>query len=149
MNTLKMKCLPLFLLATIGFLFAACKGNEPTQNNSNDLEGYITLKMRNVDNGNTWLQLPDVSCFHISSANNFQVYVGEIVDVGTKNLSKIKSLPTTGWAYEVEVQPKHGYIYKYDSWNIYLKVKVIDFIYSTSGGIIGAEMKYCEWTPEQ
>ena len=157
MKTIQKRWLPLFLLAAVTFLFPACEGNNPDEN----LEGVVTIKMRNESNGNTWINYPGIalSCVHISDANNFAVYLGDqgqlnagITDVGMKKLSQVTTLPSTGWVQEIAVQISHSYIYRienYHSENHYLKIYVKDWIKSTSGGIIGAEVQYCEWTPEQ
>ncbi len=157
--------LPLLLLATIGLLFPACEGN---LNDPDEYpEGVITLKMRNSDNGKTRLVLFGlVDCYiYITPANNFycydySVYSMEICDAGAKKLSTVKNLPTTGWTKELAVIPGHCYVIKciQDYWDQaiqdyrdgapkYYKLYVNDFIYSTSGGIIGAEIQYCEWNP--
>lgn len=157
MKTIQKKWLPLFLLATVTFLFPACEGNNPDE----DLAGVITIKMLNESNGCTWINLPGVSCVAISAANNFVVWQGEhgdlnagIADVGRRKLSQITTLPYSGWVHEIAIQLEHCYIYKLENYgynheNHYLKIYVKDWLKNTSGGIIGAEVKYCEWNPEQ
>ena len=159
----------LFLLAAVTFLFPACEKNNSSVDGSSggeDTSGMITLKMRNSDNSST----TEISVsggyggyFYINSANNFcSGYSGiQFCDMGTKKLSAIKTVPTSGWAREVAVTPNHRYVirYEYTIWNsdlqrneqkvAYLKLYVVDYITSTSGSIIGAEVQYCEWTPEQ
>jgi len=153
MKTDLKRWLPLFLVA-ISFVFLSCNGNNP----DDDLEGIITIKMRNDES--TWINLPGISCVAMSSANNFIVWPGEhgdlhvgITDVGKKRLSQVTSLPSSGWVYQIAVQLNHCYIYKledygYERKNYYLKIYVKDWIKSTSGGIIGAEVQYCEWNPK-
>lgn len=168
MKTIQKKWLPLFLLAAVTFLFPACEGNNPSINGGGgeDTSGLITLKMRNGGNGGTTIYLGG-GYFMINNANNFDNYGAsgnvntEFCDMGTKKLSAIKTVPTSGWAKEVAVTPNHRYVIRnnYEQWNndingyedkvSYLKLYVVDYITSTSSVIIGAEVQYCEWTPEQ
>lgn len=164
MRTIQKRWLPLFLLAAVTFLFPACEGNNPSINGGGgeDTSGLITLKMRNSENGETTISVGG-GHFCINSANNFYYgYSGiQFCDMGTKKLSAIKTVPTSGWAREVAVTPNHRYVIRseYSIWNsdlqrneqkvAYLKLYVVDYITSTSGGIIGAEVQYCEWTPEE
>jgi len=170
MKTIQKRWLPLFLLAAVTFLFPACEGNNPSINGGGgeDTSGLITLKMRNSENGETKISF-GAGYFMINKANNFDEYyiaggqggIIEFCDMGTKKLSAIKTVPTSGWAREVAVTPNHRYVIRnnYSQWNsdiqgheqkvAYLKLYVVDYITSTTGGIIGAEVQYCEWTPEQ
>ena len=159
MKTLKMRWLPLFLLAALTFFFPACEKDKSSVDGGSsgeDATGMITLKMRNSENGETTIRLESGDVF-ITSANNFSSsyeYASKIEfsDMGTKKLSSIESVPTSGWASEVAVTPKHRYVIhnKYlrsDTLHKYYKLYVVDYTYSTSGGIIGAEVKYGEWDP--
>lgn len=160
MKTIQKMWLPLFLLVAVTFLFPACEGNNPSSNDGGgeDTSGMITLKMRNSENGETTIRLESGDVF-ITSANNFSSsyeYASKIEfsDMGTKKLSSIESVPTSGWASEVAVTPKHRYVIhnKYlrsDTLHKYYKLYVVDYITSTSSGIIGAEVKYCEWDPNK
>ena len=156
MKTIQKRWLPLFLLAALTFLFPACEGNNPSINGGGgeDTSGLITLKMRNSENGETKISFGGEH-FYINSANNFYSPYGSSVqfcDMGTKKLSAIKTVPTSGWAREVAVTPNHRYVIRSDIQGYeqkYLKLYVVDYITSTTGVIIGAEVQYCEWTPEQ
>ena len=169
MKTIQKRWLPLFLLAAVTFLFPACEGNNPDE----DLVGVVTLKMKSGSNegnrfdtgGATSISVPCNGALDviINNANNFKIIwdgngiqgyaSGDIVDMGKKTLSKINALPSAGWTQETAVLPKHGYIVRGkgpDESNYkYIKLYVKDFITNTYGGIIGAEVQYCEWTPEQ
>lgn len=160
------------LLATVAFLFPACDGNDP----DDDLVGVTTLKMRSGNNegnrldfgGATTIEGAECAYIGINNANNFKVMwtdgyeisgAGDIIDMGKKRLSQITSLPTSGWTQETAVLVGHGYIFRARTghyyygtgWEFtpynYVKIYVKDFITGTSGGIIGAEVKYCEWDP--
>ena len=164
MKTIQKRWLPLFLLAALTFLFPACEKNNSSVDGSSggeDTSGMITLKMRNSDNGETTISIGNGN-FWINNANNFCGYSSiRFCDMGTKKLSAIKTVPTSGWAGEVAVTPNHRYVIRneYTIWNgsiqvyeqkvAYLKLYVVDYTTNTSGGIIGAEVQYCEWTPEQ
>jgi len=167
MKTIQKRWLPLFLLATVTFLFPACEGNSPSINGGGgeDTSGIITVKIRNRDHGDSQVDIKGYKLC-IDEANNFYGtesgyhYVSDGVkfcDMGTKKLSAIKTVPTSGWASPVAVIPNHSYIIRcerYDWSNekyfaSYYKLYVVDYITATSGGIIGAEVQYCEWTPEQ
>ena len=168
MKTIQKRWLPLFLLAAVMFLFPACEGNDPSSNGGGgeDTSGLITLKMRNSENGETMIHIGG-GYFMMNKANNFANYGSygnvntEFCDMGTKKLSAIKTVPTSGWAKEVAVIPNHRYVIRnnYSQWNsdiqgneqkvAYIKLYVVDYTTNTSGGIIGAEVQYCEWTPEQ
>ena len=76
---------------------------------------------------------------------------GDIACVGSvSGLGKIKNIPSSGWAEEMAVHPGQGYVvrHKYDGGNggkkfcKYARVYVEDWIEGTSGGIIGAVIRY-------
>ena len=161
------------LLASITFLFPSCNGgtNDPDEYP----EGVITVKMRNYFNGGTSINLesgpsstdePFTAYLKIGGDNNFYItgsYTNDckICDTGKKSLGAVKTIPTIGWASEVAVIPQHTYVIKiggdhfhgYNSDNNheykYYKLYVIDYTLDTTGGIIGAEVQYCEWNPEK
>lgn len=102
----------------------------------------------------------------ITSSNNFYVSgygsgygIGtpEIVCVGNvSGLNGIKDIPNSGWTEQVAVQPGQGYIIRrkpvnindpgmdlyYSQFCTYARVYVVDWLESTSGGIIGAIIRY-------
>lgn len=94
----------------------------------------------------------------ISVSNNFRVrgtdYSGacnyDISCVGNvKNIKRIKKIPESGWVKEISVRPGNGYIIRnknldgdYKKYCRYAKVYVEDWIEDTSGGIIGATIRY-------
>ena len=163
MKTIQKWFLPLFLLTAVTFLFPACEGNDA------DEAGVITLKMRNADHGGTSLDFSHQGSTHgnvrISNDNNF--FVGSysygvnllICDAGKKKLGSVRSVPSAGWVRELAVIPGHTYVAKINTSNYYnlpdfvpveyyYKIYVVDWIESSSGGIIGANVKYCEWDPK-
>ena len=152
MKTIQTKWLPIVILAAISFLLPSCEGN---LNDPDEYpEGVMTLKMRNSDNGGTHLYLSDNADLYIDVANNFKcsVYGGygwgpQICDAGKKKLGAVTEIPTVGWVSQAAVIPQHTYVVKCGNGAHYYKVYVIDYIYSTYGGIIGAEVQYCQWNP--
>lgn len=123
---------------------------------SKDDEGStgIMIRMRNADNGKTKLDLYGGDWI-INSANNFELYwcpadqIGEpqIASVGkVGGLQKVLNVPSSGWVYEIAVEPRAGYVIKFK--NEYTRLWVEDWIVSTTGDIIGAVVYYEEdWKP--
>lgn len=108
-----------------------------------DPEGTIQLSMRDDDNGKTLLDN-----IYISDENFASNYVWPgnpvtFVSLGNMSgLANIKQIPTTGWASKVSVVPGNGYIAYDRSNDSYYRLYVTDYIVSTTGGIIGADVKY-------
>jgi len=66
-------------------------------------------------------------------------------------LGSIKTIPTSGYANNVACEVGHGYVIKCENFNyyggelvnvIYIRLYVVESIVSTSGGIMGAKVKY-------
>lgn len=117
------------------------KGNVP------DPDGTISVSMRNGDNGNaTFID----NCFYIGQDNNFspRYYNCSFTCVGKVNgLGNITGIPEKGWSDKIAVEPGNGYVINYkglvdEPVNKYYSLYVSDYITSTSGGIIGANVKY-------
>ncbi len=84
---------------------------------------------------------------------------GEIAHVGElKGLAYVKSIPAVGWGYPAAMQKGHGYVVRYkrsSAYNLsnaeyrYARFYVEDWMTSaTSGGVIGARLKYeNNWKP--
>lgn len=100
-----------------------------------DPTGTVALSMRNYDNGRTYLD-------NIYIRNeNFQGAM--FVSFGAvKGLGNVSSIPTTGWADQVAVVPGYGYVAYDQSKKQFYRIYVVDEIASTTGGVIGAEIKY-------
>ena len=167
------------MLKTLFFLFmgitvtlvTSCQKEDGTSNSSNDNSIGIEFRMRNGNYGDDQVELLKVkNAFYeeyynyyqegyvelrISGSNNFQS-IGrwtetDIVCIGNVNgLSKINSIPESGWASQVAVQPGFGYIIRsknpngtgYSQWCRYARVYVEKWIEGTSGGILGAVIRY-------
>ena len=100
----------------------------------------------------------------MNSANNLATTSTgvEIVSVGSvKGLSSITKVPDTGWSYETAAIPGYGYVVRQSSrqWDAslnkyvyeykYVRLYVIDYMESTSGGIMGCTIKYQIWEPNK
>ena len=119
---------------------------------------------------NVWLQdyeeipadidtfLEDDHYLGMNSANNLEAqgreHLAQIISIGkVKGLSHINNIPESGWSNQVAAIPGYGYIYRVSWWNYtpisYARIFVVNYITSTSGGIIGATIKYQPyWEPE-
>ena len=110
-----------------------------------------------VDIGGFGTQYSDL---FIDKADNLTPDLGatpsvEIVSVGkVKGLSTIKSVPTTGWGQKAAVIPGYGYIVRrvynlreqeylnLDTDRTYARIYVVDYMYDSFGGVIGATIQY-------
>lgn len=149
-------CLYMAFIVFASFMLTACeKDNEPSKGkggnttstgNVPDPEGTINVSMRN---GNSKEATKIDTQFFIDYDNNFSSYTSErcsFACVGKVNgLGNITGIPTSGWATKVAVEPGNGYVvrhfYKYGHC-YYYRLYVEDYILNTSGGIIGAKVKY-------
>lgn len=108
-----------------------------------DPEGTIQLSMRDDDNGKTLLDNIYISDENFASNYVWPGNTVTFVSLGSMNgLANIKQIPTTGWASKVAVVPGNGYIAYDRSKDSYYRLYVTDYIVSTTGGIIGADVKY-------
>ena len=131
---------------TVGILaLSSCGGDEPDPNGGEiinptkpvaDPDGTITLSMRDYDNGETYI----LDRIYIKNEN----FKGaDIASVGSVNgLGNVSTIPTTGWTNEVAVVPGNGYVAYLDNRDMFVRIYVIDYITSTGGGIMGADVKY-------
>lgn len=119
---------------------------------TDDPVGTISLAMNNKANGGT-----ELDGIFIGQDNNFGYkyddgwYSASFCDLGkVAGLGNITTIPTTGWARNVQVIPGHGYIairsdrWSGDNWNVkqIYRIYVLDWIGSAEGGIMGANIKY-------
>lgn len=148
----------------IGFGFASCEKDDGSEG--------IEFRMRNRDNGDDRISILGMdSAYHdmygyygtdvalgISVSNNFYVSSWRsncsITCVGSvSNIRRINRIPESGWANEVSVKPGNGYVIRHKNMNElchYARVYVEDWIESTSGGIIGAVIRYQDdWIIEE
>lgn len=102
--------------------------------------GTITLSMRDDNNGRTYLGNIYIKNENFTGVYPYTVYFASLGEV--KGLGNVAHIPTTGWASEMAVIPGNGYV-AYNQGRYY-RIYVKDYVISTSGGIIGAEIKYQE-----
>lgn len=130
-----------------------------------DPEGTIVANLLNNNNDSRiymWGSYYDG--IKMNSANNLATTSTgvEIVSVGSvKGLSSITKVPDTGWSYETAAIPGYGYVVRQSSrqWDAslnkyvyeykYVRLYVIDYMESTSGGIMGCTIKYQIWEPDK
>ena len=141
-----MKKFFILLLVTVGvFALPSCGGDEPDPNGGEvinptkpvaDPDGTITLSMRDYNNGCTYI----LDRLYIKN-ENFRG--ADIASVGSvTGLGNVSTIPTTGWTDEVAVVPGNGYVAYLANRDMFVRIYVIDYISSTSGGIMGADVKY-------
>lgn len=143
-----MKLLKFFFLALCSVVMIGCTSDEPDNPDNGEVispdtqvadpTGTVLLSMRDSNNGKTYLgnfyiENENFSCYYALNCN--------FVDLGPVNgLGNVSYIPKEGWAKKVMVVPGHGYV-AYDNGKYY-RIYVIDYAYSTLGGIIGADIKY-------
>ena len=138
-----MFCLLTSLMMSLVVLqFSSCGKDDPDPDSGktvgpdakvDDPEGTISLSMRNSNSGDTWLD-----GFHIKNENFEGAY---FVSLGPVNgLGNVSYIPLKGWAERVAVVPGNGYV-AYSGSSFY-RIYVVSEIGGTSGGVIGAEIKY-------
>ena len=85
----------------------------------------------------------------IGTDNNFYCYVDyfqqtqehQVINVGKVNgLGSIKKIPSSGCVTITAVEPGNGYVFKIS--DTYARLYVVEWMISTSGGIIGTKVKY-------
>lgn len=109
-----------------------------------DPEGTISANFISGDD----VYVSGFTSVRITNALNFDGDVCEFVSVGEINgLGNIVSIPSNGWANEVAVMPGNGYVarcsyYTDNKYYEYARLYVKEWIVSTTGGILGAVVKY-------
>jgi hypothetical protein len=132
------------MVAMLSIGFTSCGGDDENENPNNgqpvnpgttvnDPEGTISLSMRNADNGKTYLDN-----IYISNENFRGAYFASVGVV--KGLGNVSTIPTTGWAEQMSVIAGNGYV-AYSN-NQFYRIYVVSDIVATTGGIIGADIKY-------
>ena len=128
----------------------------------NDPEGTILMNLVNNDDDIVIDEEWPYMHVGMTPQNNIDTwyYNAQIVSVGkVKGLSAITKIPESGWAERCAATAGCGYVIRqskvsaYDTSRTdgykYCRVYLVDFITSTSGGIMGATIKYQLWNPEQ
>lgn len=157
-----------FIIATAtAVCYTSCSQDEPEPVPDNDgttvidpatpvadPEGTISLSMNNKANGDTRLGRIGIGAdnnFYAADWYNSQLWFADLGAMA--GLGNVTSIPKSGWASQLQVIPGHGYVaYRrsvsyyngvttYSDEEIY-RIYVVDYISGTSGGIIGADIKY-------
>lgn len=134
----------MMMVTMLTISFTSCGGDDDMEdpNNGqpvnpgttvNDPEGTISLSMRNADNGKTYLDN-----IYISNENFRGAYFASVGAV--RGLGNVSTIPTTGWAEQMSVIAGNGYL-AYSN-NQFYRIYVVSDIAGTSGGVIGADIKY-------
>lgn len=137
--------------ATLTFTAVGCgEDDEPTSGKNNtgeqlnpegDPEGTVTVNIGN-DGKEIGIGNIDIS---MTDDNNFYSWPSELLSVGkVQGLSSVRNVVAAGWSNDVLVQPGYGYVLRSMSSNkyIYARLYVEDYVTTTSGGIMGAKVKY-------
>jgi len=138
------------------FLATGCDEKNSPENPENpenpnipvpDPQGTVRVSVRDWNNGATWIT-PDgfISSFGIRNEN----FIGSgngwsFASVGRVNgLGNVTQIPASGWANQVAIVPGHGYVARQSLTHarVYARMYAIDWVVSTGGGIIGAEIQY-------
>lgn len=140
------------VLAAAALTFAAVgcgEDDEPTSGKNNtgeqlnpegDPEGTVTV---NIGNDGKSMSLGDIS-IRMTEDNNFATS-DKLLSVGkVQGLSSVRNVSAVGWSSYVLVQPGYGYVVRNGSWSRYkyARLYVEDYVTTTSGGIMGAKIKY-------
>ena len=168
MKTNAFKLMAALFVAALSLGFTSCGDDDDsdggkTGGSGSDPSGTITANIRNDNDGTDLYIIWDdeegyrvYTGLSINDANNFETF-GEIVCVGkVSGIGSIKKVPQSGWSGTCAVQPGYGYVLRAKGyrWNYnsesmeysddyrYVRVYVVDYMEGTSGGIIGATIKY-------
>lgn len=117
-----------------------------------DPAGTVTV---NIVNDDETISLGEPISIAMDNGNNFRAYsyVGscKIVNVGkVAGLGNITEIPTSGWKEKAAVVPGEGYVLRWSRYDSYTgiteqsfaRVYVVGYMESTTGGIMGAQIKY-------
>lgn len=137
----------LWLLAwSFALIVSGCSSDDPDPDGGDvikpdqevpDPTGTILLSMRNDDG-------TSLNGLYIGKDDNFHGYGWIIASIGpVKGLGNVASIPLAGWAGKVSVTPGYGYVAYDTSSDEYYRIFVTDYMASaTTGGVIGADIKY-------
>ena len=135
-----------------------------------DPEGTIVANLTNTfiytkngyyDNGISTMNGGQYVYLGMNSSNNLHAVAAghdgtqaQIVSIGKVNgLSSIKNIPEQGWTNQVAAIQGYGYVYRSCYYGrapyTYARIYVVDYMNSTSGGIMGCTIKYQQkWEPD-
>lgn len=135
-----------FILLVMAFTLTSCIEVDPNQ----DPTGTITIDIYQgqfLFFNSLYEYDPYIDHVHylIVDGSSFLTYGMDIVNVGTKTLRQVNTLPSYGWSTILPIIPGNSYILR--DWNsdgVYVRMHVIDVIENPEnpGQIIGATVKY-------
>lgn len=137
----------LWLLAwSFALIVSGCSSDDPDPDGGDvikpdqevpDPTGTILLSMRNDDG-------TSLNGLYIGKDDNFHGDGWIIASIGpVKGLGNVASIPLAGWAGKVSVTPGYGYVAYNTYSDEYYRIFVTDYMASaTTGGVIGADIKY-------
>lgn len=137
----------LWLLAwSFALIASGCSSDDPDPDGGDvvkpdqevpDPTGTVELSMRNDDG-------TSLNGLYIGKDDNFHGSYWKIASVGSvKGLGNVASIPLAGWADKVSVTPGHGYVAYNSNSDEYYRIYVTEYMASaTTGGVIGADIKY-------
>lgn len=136
----------IFILLVMAFTLTSCIEVDPNQ----DPTGTITIDIYQEQFlffNSLYEYDPYIDHVHylIVDGSSFLTYGMDIVNVGTKTLRQVNTLPSYGWSTILPIIPGNSYILR--DWNsdgVYVRMHVIDVIENPEnpGQIIGATVKY-------
>lgn len=141
-----MKKLLWLFLWSFAQIASGCSGDSPDPDGGDvvkpdqevpDPTGTVLLSMRNND-------VTSLDGLYIGNDDNFHGNGWKIASMGkVRGLGNVASIPTSGWADRVAVVPGNGYV-AHNYWSDeFVRIWVSDYISgATTGGVIGAEVKY-------
>lgn len=161
--------LAIMMVAILSVGFVSCGDDDDDDNSQKseaisvkDPEGTIVLNLVNDDKDICIDEEWPYMYVGMTPQNNIDTWYhnGQIVSVGKVNgLSAINRIPESGWAERCAATPGSGYVIRQEKADPYhggetngykyCRVYLVDFITSTSGGIMGATIKYQLWNPEK
>lgn len=149
-KTMKTRWFIYLVVALFSFSIVACGdddegGTRDNPSTASDPAGTIVANLAN----NNWVELGG-GAIKLNTSNNLQMAGCVIVSVGSVNgLSSINKVPENGWSEQVSAIPGYGYIirWSYNQNTTYVRLYVVDWMTSTTGGIMGCTVKYQKWTP--
>jgi len=135
----------------------SCDKDEPAGTDPakpvNDPAGTTIVSVRNENNGGTGFQPAGTGSVsvYIDKADNFYGSYWKFTTIGAcRGLGNVVSIPASGWTERTSVREGYGYVGAYvinDDYRkvhevTYIRMYVDEYMISTLGGVIGAEIKY-------
>lgn len=139
------------MIVMTSLVTVSCGDDDDESGAGNAPEGTITVNLTKspshiVDFGGNFGGMMWLSSNNFYT-NNEVLSLGEKNGLGSININKI---PESGWTDETACKPGYAYIVRRggaDGVYYYTGIYLVRNIISTSGGIMGVEIQYCNFTP--